>query len=309
VVIVDLFATMQTFATLVELGSFTKTAAALQLSRPQVTHAIQELEGSLGTRLLHRTTRHTRLTADGEVFYERVRDILAGVADATSLFASEGKPRGKLRADIPVAFARPWFFAQLREFSREFPDIELILGVTDRTLDLVAEGIDCVVRIGELPSSSMIGRRVGSAGRITCASPTYLEEFGTPATLDDLRRHRVVDFFSGPTRKRFDWQFLVGDEHIALKPASGILVNDTAAYVDCGLAGFGLIQPLGITVREHVATGALVEVLPSFRPRARPVSVLYPSKAHLPLQVRAFADWVASRFPDSGGEWIEPIVR
>lgn len=302
----ELLQAMQIFATLARLGSFTKTADAARIGRPQVTHMIRELEASLGVRLFHRTTRKVSLTAEGEAFYERVTEILGNVAEATSLFSTKGEnARGRLRIDLPVALAQPRFIASLREFKRAYPDISLVLGVTDRTLDLVAEGVDCVVRIGELPDSSMVGRRIGMATMVTCAAPGYLQEFGHPGSLDDLSRHQAVNYFSGNSRKSMDWRFLIDGEEKVLNLRSGILVNDSNAYVEAGLAGFGILQALGVSVDGHLDSGALVEVLPQYRPRSRPVSVLYPSKVHLAPQVRAFIDWVTEHFPQLHGNWLE----
>ncbi|CAM3940943.1 LysR family transcriptional regulator [Bordetella muralis] len=302
----ELLQTMQIFATLAELGSFTKTADAAQIGRPQVTHAIQDLEAALGVRLVQRTTRKVNLTAEGEVFYERVTEILGNISEATSLFSTNGEnARGRLRVDLPVALAQPRFMASLREFKRAYPDISLVLGVTDRTLDLVAEGVDCVVRIGELPNSSMIGRRIGTAAMVTCAAPDYLREYGHPESLEDLSRHHGVNYFSGNARKSMDWRFLIDGEEKIFNLRSGILVNDSNAYVEAGLAGFGIMQALGISVDHHLMSGSLVEVLPQCRPRSRPVSVLYPSKVHLAPQVRVFIDWVAEHFPQLHGDWFE----
>jgi LysR family transcriptional regulator for bpeEF and oprC len=298
---------MQIFATLAELGSFTKTADAAQIGRPQVTHAIQNLEASLGVRLLHRTTRKVSLTAEGEVFYERVIEILNNIAEAKSLFNTNGRNvRGRLRVDLPVALAQPRFMVSLREFKRAYPDVSLVVGVTDRALDLVAEGVDCVIRIGELSNSSMIGRRIGTAAMVTCAAPDYLNEFGHPTDLDDLSRHHAVKYFSGNARKSMEWTFMIGGEEKIFNLRAGILVNDSNAYVEAGLAGFGIMQALGISVDSYLTNGSLVEVLPQFRPRSRPVSVLYPSKVHLAPQVRVFIDWATECFAQLHGDWLEP---
>jgi len=289
---------MEVFAKLADLGSFTKVAEALSLGRPQVTHAIQDLEASLGIRLFHRTTRRVRLTAEGEAFYQRVVEILSSVSEATSLFANPGqKLSGRLRIDLPVALAQPAVIGSLRQFNRAHPGVSLNLGVSDRRLDLVAEGVDCVVRIGDLPDSSLVGRRIGSVAMVTCAAPSYADEFGLPDTLDDLSQHRAVNYVSGAARQIMEWRFQVGGIERSVQLRSGLLVNDSAAFVEAGLAGFGLLQALRISVASHLACGALVEVLHEHRPSPRPVSILYPSKTHLAPQVRAFIDWASEQFP------------
>lgn len=302
----ELLQSMQVFARVAELGSFTRAADALQTGRPQVTRAIQELEASLGVRLFQRTTRQVRLTTEGEQFYERVTDILASVAQTKAMFDVTGASlRGKLRVDIPTAFSQPVFIASLREFADSHPEIELVLGVTDRAVDLVAEGVDCVLRIGELPDSSLVARRIGMATMVTCAAPGYIEAFGAPRTLDELSAHRGVSFLSGQNHRPLPWQFSQEGTDRSYINRRGIIVNESNAYVQCGVAGFGLLQAPGITLDKYLADGSLVEVLKPYRPRPRPVSVLYPSRSQLAPQVQAFVDWLSSRFPGLYSRWLQ----
>lgn len=302
----ELLQSMQVFARLAELGSFTRTGDAMQIGRPQVTRAIQGLEASLGVRLFQRTTRKVRLTSEGERFYERVKEILGDVAEATSMFGLPGATmRGRLRIDIPTAFSQPGLIECLRDFTTLYPAIELALGVTDRTVDLVAEGVDCVLRIGELPNSSLVARRIGQATMITCAAPRYIQEHGEPKTLDDLSAHRGVTFLSGQNQRPLPWQFIDGGSEQTYISRHGITVNESNAYVECGVAGFGILQAPGITLDRHLAEGSLVEVLPTYRPRPRPVSVLYPSKSHLAPQVHAFVEWMREQLPNLYGRWLE----
>jgi LysR family transcriptional regulator for bpeEF and oprC len=302
----ELLQSMQVFARVAELGSFTKAADAIPLGRPQVTRAIQELEASLGVRLFQRTTRQVRLTTEGEQFYERVKDILGNVAETTSMFDLTGASlRGKLRVDIPTAFSQPAFITSLREFTGSHPEIEMALGVTDRTVDLVAEGVDCVLRIGELPDSSLVARRIGMATMVTCAAPGYIQEFGAPETLDELNAHRGVSFLSGQNHRPLPWLFSQDGIDRSYINRHGIIVNESNAYVQCGVAGFGILQAPGITLDKYLADGSLVEVLKRYRPRPRPVSVLYPSRSHLAPQVQAFVDWVSQSFQLLYGPWLE----
>lgn len=177
----ELLQSMQLFARLAELGSFTKAAESLDIGRPQVTRYIQDLEMSLGVRLFQRTTRKVTLTAEGERFYERVQDILGSVSAATSMFdRSRMTLEGRLRIDIPTAFAQVEFMESLKAFTTAFPRISMVLGVTDRTVDLVGEGIDCALRIGELPDSTLIARPVGVATMVTCAAPNTFMTTANP---------------------------------------------------------------------------------------------------------------------------------
>lgn len=301
----DLIGSMRLFVRLAELGSFTKAAEAMQLGRPHVTRAIQKLEASLGVRLFQRTTRQVRLTPEGEQFLERVQDILGSVAEATTMFGPpDGGLRGTLRVDIASALAQPALVHSLRDFTRAHPAIELSLGVTDRNVDLVAEGVDCVVRLGELPDSSLVARRVGLATMLTCAAPAYLKEYGEPRTPADLTNHRGVRFISGQDQRTLPWQFQDGTIERVHVCRQGIAVNESKAYVQCGVAGFGILQAPGIALDRHLADGSLVEVLRRYRPQPRPVSVLYPSKSHLAPQVRAFVEYVCTVFPALYGTWL-----
>ncbi|MDU8420037.1 LysR family transcriptional regulator [Pseudomonas syringae] len=296
---------MQVFVKLAELGSFTKVADATQVGRPHVTRIIQDLEASLDVRLFQRTTRSVKLTAEGQRFYERVKNNLADLAETTSMFDRNGSTlRGRLRIDIPAAFSQRSFMESLKGFTRAFPDIELALGVTDRTVDLVAEGIDCALRIGELPDSSLVVREIGRATMVTCAAPSYLQAFGTPETLDELAGHCGVSFLSGQSNRPLPWHFSLNGDDFALPPRGGITVNESNAYVQCGLAGFGILQVPGIAVESFLASGELVEVLEKFRPLPRPVSVLYPSRTHLAPQVQAFIAWLREHFPKLHPRWF-----
>lgn len=301
----ELLQSMQVFARLAELGSFTRAADALQSGRPQVTRTIQDLEASLGVRLFQRTTRKVKLTAEGEQFYQRVKEILATVAAATSMFDRSGATlQGRLRIDLPPGFAQHSLMNSLKAFATAYPRIELALGVTDRTVDLVAEGVDCALRIGELPDSSMIAREIGSATMVTCAAPGYLQAHGEPQDLQELAGHTGVRFISGQNHRPMPWLFSVDGEDRPYTPASGITVNESNAYVQCGVAGFGLIQAPGITVEALLASGELVEVLRTYRPRPRLVSVLYPSRTHLAPQVEAIVDWLRTHFPPLHPQWF-----
>ncbi|CAM3746443.1 putative HTH-type transcriptional regulator YhjC [Pseudomonas reidholzensis] len=302
----ELLQSMQVFARVADLGSFTRAADALQIGRPQVTRAIQALEASLGVRLFQRTTRTVRLTSEGERFYQRVSAILGDVAEATSMFGVAGSTlRGRLRVDIPTAFSQPGLIQGLKDFTARYPAVELALGVTDRTVDLVAEGVDCVLRIGELPDSSLIARRIGQATMVTCAAPRYLQEHGEPKTLEDLNTHPGITFLSGQNQRPLPWQFMQGGSEQSYISRQGITVNESNAYVECGVAGFGILQAPGITLDRFLAEGSLVEILQPFRPQARPVSVLYPSKSHLAPQVAVFVDWVREQLPLIYDRWLE----
>lgn len=301
---------MNIFVTVADVGSFTRAAEVLQMSRPQATLAVQELETQLGARLLHRTTRKVSLTAEGEAFHARARDILASVTSATTMFGRSpgGALGGRLRVDLPSVFGQPRFMAALAEFTTLHPGIDLALGVSDRLVDLVAEGVDCAVRIGELASSSLVARRIGALELVTCAAPAYLASHGTPTDPDALGAHRGVRFLSGGSRRPMPWLFRSAEPEGAerrITVRGSLSVNEAHAYVNAAVAGFGIVQLPGILVERELAAAELVEILAAHRPAPWPVSVVCPSRAHQAPQVGAFIDWLAGRLPQVFPRWVQ----
>ncbi len=293
----DRFQAMQVFTRVVEANSFSQAAENLGLPRATVTTIIQGLERRLQVRLLNRTTRKLSLTPDGAAYYERCVRILADVEDTESSFHDVARgPRGRLRIDVPPSIGRLIIVPELCEFHGRYPDIDLVIGMGDRPVDMVREAVDCVIRVGELQDSSLIARRIGSFQLVTCAAPAYLEEYGTPQTLEDLRHHHAVNYFSGRTGRTIDWDFVVDGTIREVQMHGHVSVNDSDAYLACGMKGFGLIQTPRFMVLPHLESGALVEVLPQWSPAPLPISVLYLQNRHLSPKVRVFVDWVAELF-------------
>ncbi|HET8598103.1 MAG TPA: LysR family transcriptional regulator [Castellaniella sp.] len=293
----DRLQAMQVFTRVVDANSFTLAADSLDMPRATVSTIIRKLEGHLGVRLLNRSTRKLSLTPDGAAYYERCVDILSEVEDAEASFQDRTRgPRGRLRIDAPPSMGRLVLIPRLCEFHERYPDIELVVGLSDRPVDMVQEAVDCVLRIGELKDSSLIAKRIGVFKTVTCAAPAYLERHGAPRTLDDLRNHRAVNYFSSRTGRDIDWSFKVGDEVVDI-PVEGILsVNDADAYVMAGLSGFGMIQPPRYMVAPHLESGALVEVLDEWAPPPMPISVVYQQSRHLSPKVHVFVDWITEVF-------------
>ncbi len=293
----DFVQQIRIFVAVADNGSFARAAAALRMGRPSVTNAVSALEASIGARLLHRTTRRSSLTGEGELFYERAAQILTEVVGAQNLFGGSGQvPKGRLRVDIPVALAKPLIIPRLPEFTERYPEIEIILGVSDQPVDLLAEGVDCVIRLGEISASSMISRVVTHVAMVSCAAPSYLAAHGVPTAIEDLSTHRAVTYFAGSGRATIDWRLVADGEERSIRMRSAILVNDSEALVACALAGLGLIQALRVGVAEQIATGRLVEILPQVGAVPRPVSIMYPNRQYLAPQVRAFIDWTTATF-------------
>lgn len=291
---------MQTFVRIVEANSFTKAAETLNLPRASLTATMQNLEAFLGTKLLQRTTRRLSMTPDGADYFRQCVEILGAVDAAESAFRgpSAAKPKGKLRIDLPGTLGRRLVMPRIAEFSNAYPDVELVLSLTDRLVDVVQEGIDCALRVGQLQDSSLVGRQIGLMRFLTYASPSYLERYGVPRALDDLKSHRAVVHLSGRTGRAFDWDFQVDGRVVKVDMASAISVNDADAYLICALQGLGLAQTGAYQVRGHVRAGELVEVLSDWPPTPMPISLLYPQGRLATPKVRAFADWITGIFAE-----------
>lgn len=288
---------MKVFVGVVDANSFTRAADNLDLPRATVTMAIQNLERALKVRLLNRTTRSISLTHDGAAYYERCARILADVEETEATFRDIAKrPQGRLRIDVPSSVGRLLLIPNLRDFHARYPDIELVIGMGDRPVDLAREGVDCVIRGGELQDSSLVARRIGMVKFACCASPDYLERFGMPTTIDELQNHSAVGYLSSRTGRIFDWEFTVDEESVPVKMRSTVSVNDGEAYVACGLQGLGLIQPPRYMALPHIQAGNLVEILNHLQPTNMPISAAYMQNRHLSPKVRVFVDWVAELF-------------
>jgi LysR family transcriptional regulator for bpeEF and oprC len=293
----DKFESMRIFARIVELKSFTRAAQDLGYPKSTVTNAIKEMEARLRVRLLHRTTRQVTATLDGQAYFERCVRLLNDLEEIENVFSEAAtNPGGKLRVDMQGTLARHFVFPKLHLFCARYPNIELQIGMGDRLVDLVGEGIDCVLRSGILHDSSMVARRVASLEQVTVASSAYLALHGEPQTVDDLVQHRAVNFFSAHTGKFYPFEFKVDGEIRQIDLGGAISVNNADAYLACCRSGFGLIQAPRYGMAELIAAGELREVLAYNRPEPMAVSVLYPHHRQLSPRVRVFVDWLASVF-------------
>ena len=292
----NMFEYMDIFIQVVEQGSFTRAADVLQLHRPAVSKAIQQLEDELGAKLIHRTTRKLSVTAEGDAFYQRARQLMAEMGDMMASFSPTLPPRGRLLLDVPLSLAHCLLIPNLAAFRALYPEIEVVLLSSDKKTDLIAEGVDCLVRIGDLADSSFISRRLGDIRMVTCAAPAYIEKHGIPATPDDLLSHQAVNFFSEHSREVMDWKFYVDGVMVARRAGSSVLVDNSDVLLSCGLAGLGIIQATRNALAPHIQAGRLVEVLTDYPPVAKPVSVLYPDRRYLAPKVRVFIDWFSEVF-------------
>lgn len=292
---------MQVFLRVVESRSFVRAAETLGLPASSVTGIIKRLEKHLEIRLLNRSTRNLSLTPEGELYFYRCREILDLIEDTeSSLHSSAERPQGRLRVDMPGGIAHALILPQLEHFQRRYPDIYLMIGVNDRQVDLIQEGVDCVIRTGSLHNSTLVARRLGELRWVTCAAPSYLEEKGIPKGLDDLHRHRAIHYFSSTTRRGSELRFAEDGNSLTVPVSGTLAVNETGLYRKLGLDGRGLMQLAEILVAAQLRTGELVEVLADKRPAPVPVSLLYPHRRFLSPAMRAFADWTAELFTNVG---------
>lgn len=290
------------FTQIVDLGSFTKAAGILGIPRASATHVMKSLEERLGTRLLERTTRNVQPTADGRKFYERCRRILVEVEEAEASMDSRAVAlAGSLRIGLHGTHAQLVILPRLAEFHARHPNIEINISAGDRLVDLVGEGIDCVVRIGVPRDSSLVARPLAAVSDIVAASPAYLERFGTPRKPDDLAHHLSVGFFSRNHDIRYPFVFADGNQTREIKVPSWIAVDTAECYRQCALQGFGLIQAPRFGIAQHLDSGALVQVLADFSAPTVPVLALYPQHDQQPPRVRLFIDWLADIYRDYFG--------
>jgi DNA-binding transcriptional LysR family regulator len=284
---------LRSFVRVTELSSFSLASEALGLPRSTVSGHIQSLESLLGTRLLQRTTRKVQATPDGHVLYERSKDMLAQMDELEGLFRQDDAVlSGRLRVDMPTAVARNIVMPRLGEFIARHPQIDLEISSTDRRVDLIREGFDCVLRVGELPDTSLVARSLGELPMVNCVSGTYAAQWGVPETLDDLQHHRLIHyvlaFGSGTAAFEYD---LDGRTRTVAMPCS-VTVNNVEAYQAACLGHLGIVQAPLMGVRRLLAEGTLIEVLPQFRPAPMRVSLLYPHRRYLPERCRVFMDWL-----------------
>lgn len=288
---------MQIFARVAELSSFTQAAQVLGLPKASASLAVQQLEAHLGTRLLHRTTRRVQLTQDGQAFYERCKDLLDDVDELQAMFQQpDGTAlRGRVRIDMSTGIARQLVLPALPDLLARHPLLEVELSSTDRRVDLVREGFDCVIRVGPVAEPGLVARPLGLVRVASCASPGYLARKGTPQSLADLAQHDLVHYVSTLGTKSAGFETMGDDGSPQFHPMAGrVTVNSAEAYLGACAAGLGLIQAPLLGVRELIDRGLLVEVLPHHPAPPMPVTLIYPHRRHLPQRVRVVMDWLAA---------------
>jgi DNA-binding transcriptional LysR family regulator len=285
---------LRSFLRVAELGSFTAAAEQLGLPKASVSLAVQRLEAEVGVQLLHRTTRRVRLTADGAQFQQRARDLLDDMEDLQGMFRRDTQLKGRLRVDMSSGLARQLVIPHLPDFLARHPGLEIELSGTDRRVDLVRDGFDCVVRVGPLDDNTLVARPLGVMHIVNCASPAYLAARGMPYSLEDLSHHALVHYVGTLGQRSPGFEYHDGQAYRSVPMRGAITVNSGEAYSAAALAGLGIIQVPRLGARVALAAGTLVEVLPACVAEPMPVTLLYAQRRHLPRRVAAFMDWMAA---------------
>lgn len=283
------------FIRIAEMGSFTHAAESLGIQKGRASNVVRELEEQMGARLLHRSTRMVRLTEDGRSFHARASALLADAEALGSMFAgSEAPLSGRLRIDLPTEFARSTVLPALPLFMERYPGIELELSSTDRRVDLIQEGMDCVLRVGGIVDDTLVARTLGDLRMVNAASPAYLARYGVPRTLADLtaQGHRMVHYTSTLGSRPFGWEYPTGQGYAVLALPGPLSVNNVQTYHGAGLAGLGLIQAGLSSIKPFLLSGELVEVLTELRPKSLPVSIVVAHRHNLSRRVRVFVEWL-----------------
>ena len=285
---------MRSFVRVADLHSFTRAADALGLSRAVVSTHVAELELHLRCQLFHRTTRRVGLTTDGAEYLARCLRILAELETADeSMRGARLAPAGKLRVDVPVEFGRALLIPALPRFTARYPDVQLEVQFNDQVVDLIAEEIDLVVRVGEVREPHLVARRVVTTRLLTCASPGYLREHGVPALPEDLRGHKLVAYLPTGTRRAHRWLFQRGAERKRLSLSYNIAFNSVEAEIRAAIRGAGVVQAMDLIVAEALALGRLQIVLPDWSAPGKPISVVCRTALRDSPKIRVFADFAA----------------
>lgn len=282
------------FVKVAELASFTRAAEQLGFSKARVSSAVADLETDIGSRLLQRSTRAVRLTPHGEEFLVRARQLVSEADDLATMFRGGSTLRGRVRIDMPQSLARVLCIPRLPELLAAHPHLELQLGTTDRQVDVIREGFDCVVRVGKLTESGLIARRLCELPMINCASPSYLRKHGTPRSLDDLDEHLIVHYSTRFGTVTPSFEYRDGTVYREKSMRCMITVNSTESYHAACVAGLGIIQSPRSGLLPSIAAGEMVEILPQYTCEPMPLSLVHAHGRNVPRHVRAVMNWLAA---------------
>lgn len=295
----DQLQAMRVFSRVADHGSFARAASTLDMSRAMASSYVAQLEEHLGTRLLHRTTRKVSVSPQGAVYLEHCKRILAEIDAADDLLRlARDRPQGKLRVDVPVAFGKYLLMPALPQFTQRYPDISLEVRFNDRYVDVLSEGVDVAVRVGNLSVPDLIAKKIAASRLVTCASPKYLAHAGMPRTPEELRKHRLIGHLRGAQTRPAEWVFKQGKGTRSMRLPMALSFNTVDALSISALEGQGIVQQLDLLVAGHVAEGRLVELLREYSCEGPPLAVVYGRATQHLAKVRVFADFAASLMRD-----------
>lgn len=292
----DYLGDVEVFIAVVEHGSFTAGAVALSTTPSVLSRSVSRLEVRLGRQLLQRTTRRVSLTEAGRLYLEQARAAFSLLDEAgRDAQGQEGDLTGRVRLSVPTTYGHYRLPPLLARFARQYPQVQVELNITNRNVDLVAEGFDLAIRLGQLPDSGLVARKLEDAALLLVASPDYLQRMGTPRTLEELQRHLCLPFVMPRTGRLAPWVFRDGGADVDWLPASSIKTSDDVlGVVSLAERGMGICQSYEFIVRERMQRGQLTEVLPQYRGRSRPFSVIYAPHRHQSAATRAMIDLLTS---------------
>lgn len=298
----DRFLEMQTFAAVVDAGSFVAAADSLAASKAAVSRYVGDLETRLGVRLLHRTTRRLSLTVEGQAFYDRCKELLAGLDEAEAEVSARGAAAsGLLRVNAPVTFGIRHLAPLWGDFRALHPKVSLDVTLADRVVDLVEEGYDLAIRIATLASSTLVSRRLATTRMRLCASPGYLAAHGVPQHPRDLGDHAVIAYSYWSTKD--EWHFDGPAGKVSVRTAPWMHSNSGDTCRALALADQGVVLQPGFLVGEDIAAGRLVELLPGYRAMELGIYAVYPTRRHVLPKLRVLIDFLAGRFGGTGSDW------
>jgi DNA-binding transcriptional LysR family regulator len=287
----DLFSSMRLYVAVVDGGSFAAAADKLGISRAMASKQIQQLEEHLGTRLLNRTTRRLSLTETGRQFHQRSTQILDDVAEAEQIAGQmTHKPQGVLRVTIPLSYGQHRLAAIIGDYTQAYPQVQLDISLSDRKVDLIEDGLDLAIRIGAMPQTDLIARKIGSVRSIVCAAPAYLALHGTPQSPADLSAHACLGYTLSGSGAQWELEGVGGP---VIVPISGPIRADNGDIIRlAAIKGAGIVFQPHFIVGEDIEAGRLVRVLPDWQSRELGIHAVYPSRKHLSAKVRTFIDFL-----------------
>ncbi|WP_042320112.1 LysR family transcriptional regulator [Paraburkholderia caledonica] len=296
----DRFQSMQVFAKVVELNSFSRAADALRLPRSTVSVIVRKLEAHLRARLMQRTTRRLNLTPEGAEYYRHCIRILAEISESEEMLASaQHGPRGRLSVQMSMALGRIVVLPAIDDFHKRFPDLELMIGLDDEPVHPSHENLDCTIRMGEPEDPGVIQRRLCDLEIVTAGSPDYLLRYGEPQRMEDLQQHLAVQCLSHATGKVANFMFDINDDAVEVGVPAVLSISDAEACAICSARGMGLIQAPRFILAPYLNSGTLVEVLSQWQPRPMRVAAVFPHRRQVALKARVFVEWAAELFEKS----------